>query len=86
MKRNKYTVVKSLEDLVSICNTNFEWVEQSMLRMAKKNKRATFLSVLASVGTLYLFKKNKELADKVDRLEEDHKNLSDEYSRHVEEI
>ena len=82
MKGNQ-VIVGSLEEVVRLYNKNFDMIEKDMLKIIRKNKKATLLSLLASVGTLYLFKQNKKLADKVDRLEEKHKNLEEDYNNYV---
>lgn len=83
MKGTNQVIVGSLEEVVRLYNKNFDSIERDMLKIIRRNKKATLLSLFAAAGTLYLFKQNKALTDKVDRLEEKHKNLSEDYHSYV---
>lgn len=76
-------VVSNLGDMVTLHNRNMEMVARDVIKLARKNKRATFLSLLAIAGTLYLSKKEKETADKLDQLKESHAKLESDFERYV---
>ena len=78
-RNSKIIVVNSLEDMIKLHTIDINETTTFIRKVAKKNKKATLFSFLAFAGVLYLGKKQKKLADKIDRLEEEHKTLEEEY-------
>ena len=83
MKGMNTVVISSLEDMLRLHSTDMELIARDLVRLGRRHKRATLLGLLALGGTLYLAKKEKETADKVDRLEESHRKLMDDYHNYV---
>lgn len=76
-------VIAALEDMVKLHAVDMEGVARELVRLGKRNKRATLLSLLAIGGALYLGREHKKLTDKVDRLEEKQMNLQKDFDNCV---
>lgn len=85
MKLNRVVTVSNLEQMVNLHNHNMDWVVGELFRLNKHQKRTNLLAFTVGAGVLYLIKQNKKQADKVDRLEERVKTLTDDYHNYVME-
>lgn len=75
MKGRNTMLVANLEDMVNCHNALCSYIDRSLKNVKSYGKANRFVSILAFAGAAFSLKQIKDLADKVDRLQEDNLEL-----------
>lgn len=80
---NRVITVTNLEDMVKLHNHNMEAVAKDICNLARKQKTLGLFSMCLGAGLFVLYKESEKQSKKIDRLEEKHKNLYEDYHSYV---